>query len=177
MEQQEEITLIKLAKRGDDEAFTMLFQSHYLFIYKYLLKLSFRRDIAEDLVQETMLKAYLHLKNFNGKAKFSTWLISIATRLFIDLQRKEKRRKLFKGEVQKDELRKLKWEVSLSREEWSLYLELFAQLEPEIRTPILLKHYYDYSYDEIAKMLDIKEGTVKSRIHYGLKKIRKEWTE
>lgn len=177
MEQQEEITLIKLAKRGDDEAFTMLFQSHYLFIYKYLLKLSFRRDVAEDLVQETMLKAYLHLKNFHGKAKFSTWLISIATRLFIDLQRKEKRRKLFRSEVQKDELRKLKWEVSLSREEWTLYLELFAQLEPDIRTPILLKHYYDYSYDEIAKMLDIKEGTVKSRIHYGLKKIRKEWTE
>ncbi|WFA05071.1 RNA polymerase sigma factor SigY [Bacillus sp. HSf4] len=175
MDQADEKELIKQAKNGEDAAFTKLFQLNYPFLYQYVLKLTLHPELTEDLVQETMLKAYLGLQQFQGNAKFSTWLISIASRLFIDHQRRRKSEKRKTRAAEEAALRKMKWESSLHGHEWSEYLELFAALEPEFRMPILLRHYYGFSYPEVAKMLKIKEGTVKSRVHHGLKKIRKEW--
>lgn len=175
LDQEKERLLIIEAKKGKDEAFTELFQCNYLFLYKYLIKLCLNPDLTEDLIQETMLKAYVHLQSFKGESKFSTWLISIASRLFIDHQRKEQKEKKRYEKAKSDVIRKLKWNVSISGNEWTEYIELFAGLEPDIRTPILLRHYYGFTYSEIAVMLNLKEGTVKSRIHNGLKRIRKEW--
>lgn len=177
MDQTDEKELIKLAKNGEDPAFTKLFQLNYPFLYQYVLKLTLHPDLTEDLVQETMLKAYIRLQQFQGNAKFLTWLISIASRLFIDHQRKTKRESRKTQAAGEEAFRKMKWETSLQGYEWSEYLELFAALEPEFRMPILLRHYYGFTYPEVARMLKIKEGTVKSRVHHGLKKIRKEWDQ
>ncbi|MGA4923465.1 sigma factor, partial [Bacillus subtilis] len=72
MDQADEKELIIRAKDGEDEAFTILFQLHYPFVYQYVLKLTLNPDLTEDLVQETMLKAYVSLHQFQGNAKFST---------------------------------------------------------------------------------------------------------
>lgn len=174
MEQVEERKLVSQAKSGEDEAFTKLFQQNYRFLYKYLIKLTLHADLTEDLIQETMLKAYVNLHSFKGEAKFSTWLIAIASRLFIDHQRKESRDKKRYEKIRLNVKQKMKWDVMINGNDWSAYLELFAELEPDIRTPILLRHYYGFTYPEIATMLHLKEGTVKSRVHNGLKRIRKE---
>ncbi|MBS4218584.1 RNA polymerase sigma factor SigY [Bacillus sp. FJAT-49711] len=176
MDQVEERKLIVLAKKGNDEAFTMLFQNHYMFLYKYLIKLSLDPSLTEDLTQETMLKAYIHLTNFKGESKFSTWLISIASRVYIDHQRKVKRERKRFEKAREDVLRKVKWDVSISGHDWTDYMSQFAELDPDIRAPILLRHYYGFTYPEIASMLNIKEGTVKTRVHNGIKRIRKEWS-
>ncbi|MDF4189415.1 sigma factor-like helix-turn-helix DNA-binding protein, partial [Ligilactobacillus salivarius] len=63
------------------------------------------------------------------------------------------------------------------RAEWSETLDLFSKLDPKLRTPDFLRHYYGYTYAEIGVMLQIKEGTVKSRVHKGLQQIRKEWDD
>jgi RNA polymerase sigma-70 factor, ECF subfamily len=174
LDQVEERMLVSEAKSGKDEAFTKLFQQNYRFLYKYLIKLTLHPDLTEDLIQETMLKAYVNLHNFKGEAKFSTWLISIASRLFIDQKRKEKRDKKRYEKIRTDVKQKIKWNVMINGQEWSNYLDLFAELEPDVRTPILLRHYYGFTYQEIATMLHLKEGTVKSRVHIGLKRVRKE---
>ncbi|MBM7715280.1 RNA polymerase sigma factor SigY [Siminovitchia sp. FSL H7-0308] len=171
----DEKRLIQEAKSGKDEAFATLFQRNYPFLYKYLIKLSLRPDVSEDLAQETMLKAYVHIQSFKEESKFSTWLISIASRLFLDLQRKEKRRRKIFEKAKAEALRKMKWQLAMNGERWTENMELFAELEPEMRVPILLKHYYGYTYAEIAIILRLKEGTVKSRVHHGLKQLRKEW--
>lgn len=176
MDQAEENELIAKAKNGEDSAFTMLFQSNYLFLYKYVMKLTLHPDLTEDLIQETMLKAYVHLQSFQGNSKFSTWLISIASRLFIDQERKKKREKKRYEKAKEDVMRKARWKVTANGEEWTEVLELFAGIDPDVRTPILLRHYYGFTYPEIAKMLGLKEGTVKTRVHHGLKRIRKEWS-
>ena len=62
-------------------------------------------------------------------------------------------------------------------EEWTDVLDALAQINEEIRMPIVLKHYYGYSYEEIGKMMGIAEGTVKSRVSNGLKSVRKELAE
>ncbi|MED4828682.1 RNA polymerase sigma factor SigY [Bacillus atrophaeus] len=177
MELPDEQQLIQQAKEGDDAAFTTLFQHHYTFLYKYLLKLSLNPDVSEDLLQETFLKGYMHLHSFQGRSKFSTWLISIATRLYLDHQKKRKREKRRQQTFTDETVRKLKWDISAKGNEWSETLEVFSRLAPDLRTPVLLRHYYGYTYSEIAVILHIKEGTVKSRVHKGLHRIRKEWAD
>lgn len=176
VEREEEHLLIQRAKNGNDEAFAVLFQSNYMFLYKYLIKLSLQPDKTEDLVQETMLKAYVNFSRFKGEAKFSTWLISIASRLYIDQLRKEKSQRRLLEKIKAEAVRKMKWHMSLKGETWTDQLDMFSQMDPEVKIPVLLRHYYGYTYAEIAGMLNMKEGTVKSRVHNSLKEMRKEWS-
>ncbi len=67
----------------------------------------------------------------------------------------------------------IKWQSQSANEDWHQLLELLGELKDDLRIPIILKHYYGYSYDEIASMLQIAEGTVKSRVHKGIQLIRK----
>ncbi len=175
MNEQEERTKIKLAKRGNDEAFAQLFQANYAFLYHYLIKLCLQRELTEDLVQETMLKAYVHLNSFKGEAKFSTWLIAIASRLYMDYARKQQRERKRMEKMKLEEKRRLKWHVASSGHEWTEHLDVLSELPAHLRAPLLLRHYYGYTFSEIAAMLNIKEGTAKSRVHHALKRIRKEW--
>ncbi|MCH1627066.1 RNA polymerase sigma factor SigY [Fredinandcohnia quinoae] len=164
--------LIKSAKRGDSLAFAMLFKEHYPFLVKYLIKITMNPDIAEDLAQETMMKSIEKIKLYNGKSKFSSWLITIATNLYIDNLRRKKREQNY--QLQEQALRKMKWQFESRTEEWNDVMVALGMLSNEIRIPIVLKHYYGYSYEEIADMLQIALGTVKSRIHNGIQSVRKE---
>lgn len=168
----DELELIKAAKRGDDQALSELFQSSYPFLLKYLLKLTFNLQNAEDIAQETFSKAIENLSRFKGTSKFSTWLISIATRVYMDQKRKQKRE--LSWIKQEQSVRKLKWETQTNNQAWDDVMEALGTLEDDLRIPIILKHYYGFSYEEIAKIIKIPEGTVKSRVHIGLKKVRKE---
>lgn len=166
---------VALAKKGETQALAHLFQQNYTFLVHYLIKLTYSLELAEDLAQETMAKAIEHIVKFNGKSKFSTWLISIATRLYIDQKRKQKRENYWQGQEQG--LRKIKWQSQSMNEDWNNMLESLGKIKDSFRIPLILKHYYGYSYDEIASMLQIAEGTVKSRVHKGIQLIRKELIE
>ncbi|BCB02880.1 RNA polymerase sigma factor SigY [Bacillus sp. KH172YL63] len=163
---------IKQAKKGNHEAFALLFREHYPFLLKYLIKVTMDRDQAEELAQETMATCVEKIHQYHGKAKFSSWLISIATNRFIDLQRKKKREQEWKHE--EVNIRKLRWEMESRNEEWNDVLGALAGLSEDVRLPIILKHYYGYSYEEIGRMMDISQGTVKSRVHNGIARLRKE---
>lgn len=168
--------LIILAKKGNEDAFVNLFQLHYSFLYKYLLKLTLNEETSSDLAQETMLKCYEKLNSFNGDSKFSTWLIAIASRLYIDQLRKQKRETNWINQTKVALSRQLTWKAKSQGIEWSDTFTDFNNLEAEFRIPILLRHYYGYTYEEIGELLQIRPGTVKSRVHNGIKKLRKEWT-
>lgn len=168
--------LIKLAKEGNEDAFIDLFQLHYSFLYKYLLKLTLNEETSLDLTQDTMLKCYENLHSFKGGSKFSTWMISIASRLYIDQLRKQKREANWMDHTKIALSRQLTWKAKTKGIEWSDTFTDFNNLEADLRIPILLHHYYGYTYEEISKLLQIKTGTVKSRVHNGIMKLRKEWT-
>jgi RNA polymerase sigma-70 factor (ECF subfamily) len=168
----EEKDLIISAKRGDQLAFAMLFKNNYPFLVKYLIKITMNPDAAEELAQETMAKCVEKIGQFNGKAKFSSWLISIATNLYIDQKRKSKRERNWKAEEEVS--RRMKWHLESRNEEWNDALSALGKLKDEIRIPIVLKHYYGYSYEEIGEMMKISSGTVKSRVHNGIMSVREE---
>ncbi|WP_374056310.1 sigma-70 family RNA polymerase sigma factor [Rossellomorea sp. FM04394] len=145
----EERDLIKQAKKGNHEAFAILFREHYPFLVKYLMKVTMNRDQAEELAQDTMAKCVEKIHQYNGKSRFSSWLISIATNRYIDLQRKKKREQNWQNEEVYG--RKLKWEMESRNEEWNDVLAALSTLSEDIRLPIILKHYYGYSYEELVK--------------------------
>ena|SRR5699024_6729514 len=171
----DEKDLIQKAKKGDTLALSKLLEQNYSFLIKYLMKITLHPQIAEDLTQETMMKSIEKIQLYNGKSKFSSWLITIATNLFIDQQRRKKRET--KWLEQEQALRKMKWKVANQGEEWIDVIDVLAQIDEKTRMPIVLKHYYGYSYKEIGKMMGIAEGTVKSRVSNGLKMVRKELAE
>lgn len=171
----DEKDLIQKAKKGDTLALSKLLEQNYSFLVKYLMKITLHPQIAEDLTQETMMKSIEKIQLYNGKSKFSSWLITIATNLFIDQQRRKKRET--KWLEQEQALRKMKWKVANQGEEWIDVIDVLAQIDEKTRMPIVLKHYYGYSYKEIGKMMGIAEGTVKSRVSNGLKMVRKELAE
>ncbi|WP_438448497.1 RNA polymerase sigma factor SigY [Gorillibacterium sp. sgz5001074] len=176
MQDEDERRLIENAKRGDRTALSLLLQRNYSFLMKYLIKATMQPGYAEDLAQETMLRAMEKIRLYNGQSKFSSWLITIGTRLYIDSLRKRKR-ELRWQEEQEQSLRKLRWQAEYGGSEWPDVLDALGVMPEEIRLPIILKHYYGYAYEEIAGMMDIPPGTVKSRIHNGLKSLRKELSE
>lgn len=168
----EERELISSAKKGDHRAFAILFRDHYPVLVKYLMKITMNPDSAEEFAQATMAKCVEKIHLFNGKSKFSSWLISIATNLYIDQHRKKKREREWNEE--EAAVRKLQWYMESRNEEWTDALAALAKLTEEMRIPLILKHYYGYSYDEIGEILNIAVGTAKSRVHHGLLAVRRE---
>lgn len=165
--------LAELAAEGNRGALARLLYENYDIVFKYLVKFTMNRSLAEDLAQETMVKAIEKIGSYEtGRAKFSTWMVAIARNLYIDmLRRKRHEQTCLNGEAATEGLFDIPCETG---EDWRQMLEALAELPDESRCPLLLKHYYGYSLEEIAKMLSIPLGTVKSRIHNALKKLRKE---
>ena len=170
----EEHELIRQAMQGDNAALSLLLQQHFAFVYKYLLKITLDSHMSEDIAQETMVKCIEKIRLYNGQSKFSSWLITIATNLFLDQARRKKREKLWQQQQQDQSLRRMQWQAGQQNEKWPEVLNALAELQQEARIPVILKHYYGYTYEEIGDMLGIAEGTVKSRVHHALKQLRKE---
>lgn len=172
----EEKDQIKRAIQGDELALADLLHQNYSFLIRYLLKLTMDPIIAEDLTQDTMLRCVEKIHLYNGQSQFSSWLITIASRLYIDSMRRKKLERTWQLNRYREQRtnRFMQWQMSGVGEQWTDVMEALSSLSYEMRLCVLLKHYYGYSYEEIAEIQDVPVGTVKSRIHHGLKQIRKE---
>jgi len=142
---------------------------HYLPVKKYLVTITFDRALAEDLTQETMIRAIERIGQFQGRSRFSTWLMSIATRQYLDWLRRERRVRHAAARAA-DERPPARPGPSA---EGRAALELLQTLPPEVALPVVLKHYYGYTYEEIAGWMEIPVGTVKSRVHNGVRALRR----
>ena len=170
----DELSLITEAKKGDQRALAMLLQKHYAFVKNYLLKLTLSPSLAEDLTQETVLRCIRKLHLYQDKSKFSSWMITIAGRLYIDYTRKQKREKRWlEGEQAR---RHIRFQAERSGHSWPELLEALGGLSPDMRMAVVMKHYYGYTIEEIADIVGVPEGTVKSRIHHAVRRLREELT-
>ncbi len=171
----DELELTSLARGGDARALAMLLQRHYDFVRKYLLKITLSPHLAEELTQETMLRCIEKIHTYQDKSKFSSWMMTIATRLYIDQLRRGRREQQWMASHRWEQ--QWHWQVKQSDHALPELLQALGMLPPEQRAAVVMKHYYGYEIQEIAKMMDVPEGTVKSRIHHGLHKLRKELSE
>lgn len=142
---------------------------------------------AEDAAQDVFIKAYWNLKNFTHDASLYTWLYRIAVNTCIDHQRKPFFESLFKwspeGEAQTiDHASEAPSPERLfaSKQMAQALQKSLKKLSPKLRAVIILKEVEELSYEEIAEMLDISLGTVKSRIYRArdeLRALMKKFTE
>ncbi len=164
-----ERSLVRRATAGDLEAFRRVVELHQDVIVAFLHRLlapSMRAALAEDLAQETFLRAFQALGTFDpeGPARLSTWLFTIASRLaFTELARPrlvsqplEAATRVSAPETADSQ--------ALRRELAQVISAALAQLRPEFRAAFVLREYHGLEYAEIATALGLELGTVKSRL-------------
>lgn len=166
---------IKLAQQGDASALATLLREHYTFLYKYLIKATMDPSLAEEIAQDTMVRCMEKIGTYNGSSSFSSWLITIASRLYIDRKRRWKLETEWRRQEQGT--KSIRWRFESRNMEWSEVLDALSRLPSAQRMAVLLKHYYGYGYDEIGAILQVPAGTVKSRVAAGLNQLRKELNE
>lgn len=160
---------IAAARRGDRNAFGRLVQAYQIPVYNLAYRMLSNASEAEDAAQETFLKAYTRLSTYQPDMKFSNWILSIASHHCIDRLR---RRRFTWLSVEDDPA--MEWlasdseqpdEAALRAEQARELQALLSQLDPDYRTPVVLRYWYDLSYKEIADTMNISESALKSRLH------------
>ena len=175
-------TLVTAAKGGDTRAFEELVLRHKRRVFAVAQRITNNRDDAEDVVQETFQKVFLHLSNFQEKSRFSTWLTRIAMNEALMLLRR--RRGIFEVLSENtDEGAESAFETfvdqgpnpeesCLKRERTQLLTEAINRLGPRIRTTILLRDIEERSVAETAQILGTTRSAVKARVFQGRRKLR-----
>lgn len=169
-------------KQQDPELLDRLIELYQHRLLRYLLFLTGRREVAEDLFQETWMRVLLRGGQYNGKARFDTWLFTIARNLVIDLSRKRTMASLDEMSEGGDDDRPFEIPVDgpspldqfRSREDSAEVAEILLKLEPNYREVLVLRFHEEMSLDEIAKMTSSPLSTVKSRLYRGLAALKPE---
>ncbi len=161
--------LVELILKGDQEVFSTLVERYKDAVQNLAYRMLGNATEAEDITQETFVRAYTQLATYKSVHKFSTWLLSIASHLAID----QLRRRRFLA-LPLEDVPFLEWivDVGISPEQSALqgeqqdeiqsYLE---RLPAKYRAVIILRYWYDFSYDEIATALKLTPPLVKARLH------------
>lgn len=171
---------VSAARRGDQDAFESLVLTYEKRVYALTLRLCGNPDDAQEAAQEAFVSAWQGLRFFRGESSFSTWLYRLASNASIDLLRREGRRRAAAGpSLDDDETNFDVPDPRLSPHDALEELELRRQLEaglqtltPEHRTVLVLRELQQLSYGEIADVLELDVGTVKSRISRGRRQLR-----
>lgn len=157
---------LRRAQAGDRKAFSELVRRHQRPVYRYLLRMLGSHDDAMELTQEAFIKAWQALPQWRPEAQFRTWLFRIANSTALDALR---RRKLVEFVPLEDSFDAPSSEpnpehqAQLTQEVRQLEASL-KKLAPEHRQILLLREVEEMSYEEIAGVLSLNEGTVKSRL-------------
>jgi RNA polymerase sigma-70 factor (ECF subfamily) len=159
------------ARAGDEAAFTQLVETYNTAIYNLCYRMLGEAGEAEDAAQETFLRAYAQLQTYDPARSFKTWLFSIASHHCIDRLRKRRLTWLSIEDEQLPPHPALQEqtpgpEEMASRHEQSDVIQaMLAKLSPEDRNVIVMRYWYDYSYEEIARTTRTTVSAVKSRLH------------
>ena len=166
---------VEAARAGDRQAFNRLVESYSRPIYNLTYRMLGNAEEAEDAAQETFLRAYARLGQYDTNHKFSTWLFSIANHHCID--RLRKRRATYVSIDDNPVLENLADDTPqpesslLDRERSAEVQRLLALLDPDYRTPLVLHYWENLSYEEIAATLDLSIPAVKSRLFRARQKV------
>ncbi len=164
----EEHRLIQRARQGDAEAVSSLVRAHQHGLYAFILRMSGRPELAEDIVQEAFLRVLRNLDRFDTRFRFSTWVYTIARRLFLnEAQRQRPRTGQTAMETQSDD-GELPTEASAQQETMrhlrTILDAALAVLPPLQREIVLLYHQQGWPVADISAHLAMPEGTVKSHL-------------
>ena len=163
------------AKAGEPEAWDILFRRYQLPLYVYVFELVHDEQTSLDLVQETFIAAVRHIGGLRDDGKFGSWLFGIAHQKCLQRWRKQNHEEILLDEIPDapDESENNPDDLLIRREQEAEFMNLLNQLPLPQRSVLLLHFVEDFSLDEISRITDTAVGTVKSRLHYAKKALRK----
>src|ERR1700728_2931588 len=166
--------LVAATKDGDHQAYAELCRRHSAQIFRTVLRITGNTADAEDTLQEALLKAYIHIRGFEGRSAFSSWLTRIAVNSALMLLRKKRSQPVFSfesGSEMDDFKLPEPAETSHNPEESCILSALenecvraIRHLSPTLQVVVQIRYREDASVAQIANMLDISESAVKSRL-------------
>lgn len=171
--------LVRLCLKGQERAAHELVSRYQRPVFSFICRMVRDRELAEDLAQDTFIRAFDNLAKYDPDYKFSSWLFKVGHNLTVDHIRRreldtvsihgapdavtsdqqEATSVILESEFEQPD------ELLEARELGASIEEAIERLRPEYRTAILLRHVEGYSYDEIAEVMEIPLGTVKTYIH------------
>jgi RNA polymerase sigma-70 factor (ECF subfamily) len=178
---QTDAAAVALARDGDSEAFRALVERHSRAVYRLAHRMTGSVQDAEDVVQDTFLKAYRQLSRFESRANFSTWLHRIAVNCSIDLIRSRPHREAGHDPSDLDQfgadadagLRQVSPErLMLSSEVQDRVNAAMATLSRMERAAFVLRHFEGRSIDEISRALGLKTNATKHSVFRAVRKMR-----
>ena len=182
MQNSQERALIEAAAGGDPAAFEKLMRMHEGKMYAVALRMCASREDAQDSMQEDMIRAYRAIENFRFQSSFSTWIYRITMNTCLD----ELRRRKVRQATSLDALLDAGWAPSggespeghaMEQDRKRALEQAIRTLPEDMRAAIVLRDIQGYSYDEIADILSVNVGTIKSRISRGREKLREILSE
>lgn len=174
----DEARLIKRLKRRDERAFALMVEQHQARVFGLVYRMLGDRAEAEDLAQEVFVTVFKSIDSFRGDSKLSTWIYRIASNHAKNrikyLQRRHHKRKKDIDDVRETDIagpltprRNRPDEMAQGRELESIIQRSLAELDDDHRVVIILRDLDQLPYGEIAEILGVAEGTVKSRLFRG----------
>jgi RNA polymerase sigma-70 factor (ECF subfamily) len=182
--ERESAAIARGLKLQDPELLDRLIETYQHRLMRYLMFLTSRREVAEDLFQEVWIRVLRRGSQYNGKARFDTWIFAIARNLVIDLSRKRTMASL--DEMREDSEDRDSWPLEMMQEGPSPFEQLACRenafevatvlltLEPAYREVLTLRFHEEMSLDEIATLTRVPLSTVKSRLYRGLAALKPE---
>jgi RNA polymerase sigma factor (sigma-70 family) len=186
--EQSDERLLSTARRGNSSAFGELCKRHEKRIFHAALRITRNHEDAEDALQECFLNALVHLKDFDGRSQFTTWLTRIAINaalMKIRRNRSSRETPLLTANEFGDERECIHLidgylnpeESYAERERAKILRSLVSTLRPRIRTAIEIRHLQDCSLKETSDRLGISQAATKGRLFHARAALRKSWSK
>ncbi len=166
----EEQVWLDKARQGDKEAFGQLIEAYQTPVYNLAYRMLNNSGEAEEAAQEAFIRAYTRLESYNPEHKFSTWMLSITSNYCIDLIRKRRALLLSLDEplpahpALQSEKSKGPESQMVINEQQEMVQELLQELPEDYRQAVVLRYWYEMSYDEIAEVMNTTVSAIKSRL-------------
>jgi RNA polymerase sigma-70 factor, ECF subfamily len=163
---QDDAELVAASRDGDQDAFAQLVQRHQRRVFNLVFRIVQEYEEANEITQETFLAAWQGLPSFRGDARFSTWLYRIAYNCSLRQLEQRKRDKALQAAIQAEQ-------ISVERDEQAqveahdcqaLVREQLSTLPAKYRIVLILRHLQEMTYEEIAEILTMPIGTIKTHL-------------
>ena len=166
----EERAWLEQASKGDKVAFGQLVEAYQTPVYNLAYRMLNNPGEAEEAAQEAFIRAFTRLESYDPSHKFSTWLLSITSNYCIDQLRKRRALLLSIDEplpphpaLHSDGSKGPEAQV-MNSEQQEMVQSLLSELQPDYRQAVVLRYWYELSYEEIAEMMDTTVSAIKSRL-------------
>lgn len=159
--------MVEISRLNEKE----IYESHFEKVYKTAYFILKNEELAKDATHDTFIKAFKHLNKINQHARINTWITTIATRTAIDIYNKNKKQIAYK--FKEENYLSKSDEFNVEIDELENYLD---NIPPEQKQILILKYMEELTEKEIANLLSIKLGTVKSRIFRAKQKLYEQYT-